>query len=422
VSEPKPKSFEISKMAVWEAYRRVKTNKGGAGVDGESMAEFEVDLKANLYKLWNRLSSGSYFPPPVRAVEIPKRDGSSRTLGVPTVADRIAQTVVRGYLEPCVEPVFHKDSYGYRPGRSAHQALRVCRERCWRADWVLDMDIQAFFDSVPWELVLKAVAHHTDLRWVLLYVERWLKAPLQREDGSLVWRDRGTPQGSAISPLLVNMFMHYAFDAWMAREYPAVQFERYSDDVIVHARSERQALQLRAAIAERLAECGLQLNERKTRVVYCKDDDRRGSYEHTSFDFLSYTFRPRLSKNRFGKYFVNFSPAVSGAAKTRLRREMRRWGVARRSDKSLTDLALMFNRKLQGWINYYGRFYKSMLYPVFRHFNDALVRWAMRKYKRLRRHKTRARQFILAVARRQPYLFAHWRWGVRPDGWTMGAR
>jgi len=422
VSEPKPKSFEISKMAVWEAYRRVKENKGGAGVDGESMAEFEVDLKGNLYKLWNRLSSGSYFPPPVRAVEIPKRDGSSRTLGVPTVADRIAQTVVRGYLEPCVEPVFHEDSYGYRPGRSAHQALRVCRERCWRADWVLDMDIQAFFDSVPWELVLKAVAHHTDLRWVLLYVERWLKAPLQREDGSLVWRDRGTPQGSAISPLLVNMFMHYAFDAWMARTFPAVQFERYSDDVIVHARSERQALQLRAAIAVRLAECGLQLNERKTRVVYCKDDDRRGSYEHTSFDFLSYTFRPRLSKSRFGKYFVNFSPAVSGAAKTRLRREMRRWGVARRSDKTLSDLALMFNRKLQGWINYYGRFYKSMLYPVFRHFNDTLVRWAMRKYKRLRRHKTRARQFIADVARRQPYLFAHWRWGVRPDGWTMGAR
>ena len=349
MSEPKPKSFEISKMAVWEAYRRVKTNKGGAGVDGESMAEFEVDLKANLYKLWNRLSSGSYFPPPVRAVEIPKRDGSSRTLGVPTVADRIAQTVVRGYLEPDVEPVFHEDSYGYRPGRSAHQALRVCRERCWRNDWVLDMDIRAFFDSVPWELVLKAVAHHTDLRWVLLYVERWLKAPLQRKDGSLVWRDRGTPQGSAISPLLVNMFMHYAFDAWMARAYPAVQFERYSDDVIVHARSERQALQVRGAIAARLAECGLELNERKTRVVYCKDADRRGSYEHTSFDFLSYTFRPRLSKSRFGKHFVNFSPAVSGEAKTRMRREMRRWGVARRSDKALTDLALMFNREIQGW-------------------------------------------------------------------------
>jgi RNA-directed DNA polymerase len=422
VSEPKPKSFEISKWAVWEAYRRVKDNRGGAGVDGESMAEFEQDLHGNLYELWNRLSSGSYFPPPVRAVDIPKRDGSLRTLGVPTVADRIAQTVARLYLEPSVEPVFHEDSYGYRPGRSAHQAIGVCRERCWRNDWVLDLDIRKFFDSVSWELTLKAVAHHTDLRWVLLYVERWLKAPLQRADGSLVERDRGTPQGSAISPLLANMFLHHAFDAWMAREFPAVQFERYCDDIIVDARSERHARYLWAAIARRLAECGLELNEHKTRIVYCKDDDRRGSYEHTSFDFLSYTFRPRLSKSRFGKHFVNFSPAVSNATKTRLRREMRSWRVARRSDKTLTDLALMFNRKLQGWIGYYGRFYKSMLYPVFRHFNDTLVRWAMRKYKRLRRHKTRARQFIADVARRQPGLFAHWRWGVRPDGWAMGAR
>ena len=245
---------------------------------------------------------------------------------------------------------------------------------------------------------------------------------MQREDGSLVERDRGTPQGSAISPLLANLMLHYAFDAWIAREYPAVQFERYCDDIIVHAHSERQAQQLWAAIAKRLAECGLELNEHKTRIVYCKDDDRRGSYEHTSFDFLSYTFRPRLSKNRFGKHFVNFSPAVSGEAKTRMRREMRRWGVARRSDKTLTDLALMFNRQLQGWIGYFGRFYKSMLYPVFRHFNDTLVRWAMRKYKRLRRRPTRARRFIADVARRQPGLFAHWRWGVRPDGWTMGAR
>jgi len=422
VSEPKPKSFEISKWAVWEAYRRVKDNRGGAGVDEQSMAEFEEDLQGNLYRLWNRLSSGSYFPPPVRAVEIPKRDGSSRTLGVPTVADRIAQTVARLYLEPSVEPVFHEDSYGYRPGRSAHQAIGVCRERCWRNDWVLDLDIRKFFDSVSWELTLKAVSHHTDLRWILLYVERWLKAPLQRADGSLVERDRGTPQGSAISPLLANMFLHYAFDAWMAREFPAVRFERYCDDIIVHARSERHARYLWAAIATRLAECGLELNEHKTRIVYCKDDDRRGSYEHTSFDFLSYTFRPRLSKSRFGKHFVNFSPAVSNATKTRLRREMRSWRVARRSDKTLTDLALMFNRTLQGWIGYYGRFYKSMLYPVFRHFNDTLVRWAMRKYKRLRRHKTRARRFIADVARRQPYLFAHWRWGVRPDGWTMGAR
>jgi RNA-directed DNA polymerase len=422
VSEPKPKSFEISKRAVWEAWLRVKANKGAAGVDEQSIAEFERNLEGNLYRLWNRLSSGSYFPPPVRAVEIPKRDGSSRMLGVPTVADRIAQTVVRSYLEPEVEPVFHPGSYGYRPGRSALDAVGVCRERCWRSDWVLDMDIQSFFDSVPWQLVLKAVARHTDQRWILLYVERWLKAPLQLEDGTLVERERGTPQGSAISPLLANMFLHYAFDAWMARQYPTVRFERYCDDVIVHARSEREARRLRDAIAKRLAECGLELNESKTRIVYCQDDDRRGSHEYTSFDYLGYTFRPRLSKNRFGKHFLNFSPAVSGEASKRMRREMRRWGVARRSDKTLTDLALMFNTTLQGWINYYGRFYKSMLYPVFRHLNETLVRWAMRKYKRLRRHRTRARRFIADVSRRQPGLFAHWRFGVRPDGWTMGAR
>ena len=422
VSEPKPKSFEISKSAVWEAYRRVKANKGAAGVDEQSIQEFEQDLHGNLYKLWNRLSSGSYFPPPVRAVEIPKKDGSSRVLGVPTVADRIAQVVVRSYLEPHVEPVFHGDSYGYRPGRSAHDALGVCRERCWRNDWVLDMDIRKFFDSVPWDLTLKAVAHHTDQRWILLYVERWLKAPLQRDDGTLVERDRGTPQGSAISPLIANMFMHHAFDAWMAREFPAVQFERYCDDIIVHARSERQAQHVRAMIAARLAECGLSLNEQKTRIVYCKDDDRRGSYEHTSFDFLGYTFRPRLSKNRFGKHFLNFTPAVSNEAKTAMRREMRRWRLHLRPDKTLTDLARMFNIVLQGWINYYGRFYKSMLYPVFRHLNEILVRWAMRKYKRLRRRPARARRFLAAVARRQPNLFAHWRWGVRPEGWTMGAR
>ena len=422
MSEPKPKSFEISKRAVWEAWLRVKANKGAAGVDEQSIAEFERNLEGNLYRLWNRLSSGSYFPPPVRAVEIPKRDGSSRMLGVPTVADRIAQTVVRSYLEPEVEPVFHPGSYGYRPGRSALDAVGVCRERCWRSDWVLDMDIQSFFDSVPWQLVLKAVARHTDQRWILLYVERWLKAPLQLEDGTLVERERGTPQGSAISPLLANMFLHYAFDAWMARQYPTVRFERYCDDVIVHARSEREARRLRDAIAKRLEECGLELNESKTRIVYCQDDDRRGSHEYTSFDYLGYTFRPRLSKNRFGKHFLNFSPAVSGEASKRMRREMRRWGVARRSDKTLTDLALMFNTTLQGWINYYGRFYKSMLYPVFRHLNETLVRWAMRKYKRLRRHRTRARRFIADVSRRQPGLFAHWRFGVRPDGWTMGAR
>jgi RNA-directed DNA polymerase len=421
VSEPKPKPFEISKWAVWEAYRRVKANKGAAGVDEQSLSEFERDLKGNLYKLWNRLSSGSYFPPPVRAVEIPKRDGGSRVLGVPTVADRIAQTVVAGYLEPEVEPHFHPDSYGYRPGRSALDAVGVCRERCWRSDWVLDLDIRSFFDSVPHDLVLHAVAHHTDLRWVLVYVERWLKAPLQREDGSLVARDRGTPQGSAISPLLANMFLHYAFDLWMAREQPGVLFERYCDDVIVHARSEREAQQLRAAIASRLAECGLELNEGKTRIVYCKDANRRGSYEHESFDFLGYTFRPRLSKSKHGEHFVNFSPAVSADARKQMGQEIRRWRLHRWSGKTLTDLARSINAIVRGWINFYGRFYRSELVRFLRRINAYLVRWAMRKYKRLRRHPARARRFLATVHRREPGLFAHWRCGARPDGWTMGA-
>jgi len=424
VSEPKPKDkpFEISKWVVWEAYQRVKANDGAAGVDGESIEEFERDLKGNLYKLWNRLSSGSYFPAPVRAVEIPKAHAQGvRILGVPTVADRIAQTVVRLYLEPKVEPLFHPDSYGYRPGRSALQAVGVCRERCWRRDWVIDLDIRAFYDSVDHELVLRAVRRHTDERWILLYVERWLKAPLQQKDGTLVRRDRGTPQGSSISPLLANLFLHYAFDVWMRKQFPDLQFERYCDDGVVHCKTEKQARVVRDAIARRLAQGGLELHPDKTRIVYCKDENRRATYANERFDFLGYTFRPRLSKSRVGKHFVNFSPAVSDDALKAMSRELWSWRLNCRSDKSLGDLARMFNKTVQGWINYYGRFYKSRLYPLFRRMNEYLVRWAKRKYKRLYGHTRRAKRWLVRVARREPKLFAHWRLGVRPDGWTMGA-
>jgi RNA-directed DNA polymerase len=415
VSKPKP--FAISKEVVWEAYLRVKANKGAAGADGESIEEFEEDLKGNLYKLWNRLSSGSYMPPPVRMVEIPKPGGRGvRILGVPTVADRIAQTVVKKYLEPQVEPVFHPDSYGYRPGRSALHAVGVCRERCWKRDWVIDLDIKAFFDTLDHELVLRAVRHHTDLRWILLYVERWLKAPLQREDGALVVREQGSPQGSAISPLLANLFMHYAFDAWMKREFPEIGFERYCDDVVVHCKSERQAKYILSAITERLAGCKLAVSPDKTRLVYCKDDHRLGSHEHERFDFLGYTFRPRLSRSlKHGKYFVNFSPAVSDEAGKGMRREIRSWRLQRRSDKTLRDLARIFNVIVQGWINYYGRYYPSMLHRSLRPLNEYLVRWARRKYKRLNRHDERARRFIADVSRREPNLFAHWRFGLRPS-------
>ena len=416
------KPFQISKWVVWEAFQRVKANKGAAGVDDLSIAEFEQDRDKNLYRIWNRLSSGSYFPPPVKAVEIPKAGGKGvRVLGVPTVADRVAQTVVRMYLEPTVEPIFHPDSYGYRPKKSALDAVGVCRQRCWRSDWVIDMDIRAFFDTVPWDLVCKAVAHHTDQRWILLYVQRWLQAPLQQQDGTLVARDRGTPQGSAISPLLANLFMHYAFDTWMAREFPGVQLERYCDDAVVHCRSESQAHRVRDAIAARLARVGLELHPDKTRIVYCKDADRGGSYEHTKFTFLGYEFRPRLAKSKTGKHFVSFLPAVSTDAMKAMGQEIRSWHLARRSDKSLDDLARMFNSIVQGWINYYGRFYKSRLLSFLRRLNQHLVRWACQKYKRLRRRDRRARMLLAEIARRSPRLFAHWRLGARPDGWAMGA-
>ena len=262
------KPFDISKWEVWEAYRQVKANKGAPGVDGCSIEDFESDLKNNLYRVWNRMSSGSYFPPPVKAVEIPKPHGGGvRVLGVPTVADRIAQTVVARRLEAKVEPIFHPDSFGYRPGRSALDAVAACRERCWRRDWIIDLDVQKFFDSVPWDLVIKAVEANTDLPWVVLYVRRWLAAPLQLPDGILAERDRGTPQGSAISPVLANLFLHYAFDAWMAREYPDVAFERYADDAVVHCESQQQAQEVLAAIANRMAQVGLRLHPDKTKVV-----------------------------------------------------------------------------------------------------------------------------------------------------------
>ena len=423
MSQDKP--YQISKWKVWEAYERVKANKGAAGVDEQSIKEFEADRDRYLYKIWNRMSSGSYFPPPVKAVEIPKAGGNGvRVLGVPTVADRIAQTVAKLYLEPQVEPIFHPDSYGYRPGRSALDAVAACRQRCWRADWVIDLDIRAFFDTVPWDLVLKAVAHHISpgQEWILLYVQRWLHAPLQQRDGTLVTRDRGTPQGSAISPLIANLFMHYAFDTWMAREFPGVRFERYCDDVVVHCASERQARRVRDAIAGRLRQVGLELHPDKTKIVYCKDADRTGSHEQEKFTFLGYEFRPRLAKNRRGTHFVSFLPAVSPEAMKAMSREIRSWHWAKRSDKSLNDLARMFNSIVQGWINYYGRFYRSRLVYFLRRLNDHLVRWVCRKYKkRLRNRERRAMELLAGAATRAPGLFAHWRIGARPDGWAMGA-
>ena len=405
----KAKPFDISKQVVVEAYKRVKANKGAAGVDGESIADFEKDLKNNLYKIWNRLSSGSYFPPAVRLVEIAKKGGGLRKLGVPTVSDRIAQMVAKMYFEPEVDHYFHPDSYGYRPGKSAIEAVGVTRKRCWRYNWVVDLDIKGFFDNIDHELLMRAVRKHTDSKWLLLYIERWLKAPVQAADGTLVDREKGSPQGSVISPLLANLFLHYAFDEWMRRNYENIPFERYADDIVVHCRSKEQAKWIKMVIEKRLKQCWLELNPDKTKIVYCKDTFRKGDYPNEKFDFLGYTFRPRLSKSRHGKFFVSFLPAVSEEAARSIRKTIRSWRLHRMTDKSIKDLARMFNPIIRGWVNYYGQFYKSALYPVLSQLNGSLQRWAMRKYKKLRRCKRRAFYWLGRIAEKMSYLFAHWR-------------
>jgi RNA-directed DNA polymerase len=336
------------------------------------------------------------------------------------VADRIAQQVVKSRLEPAVDPLFHPDSYGYRPGKSALDAVGQARQRCWRYDWIVDLDIKGFFDNIPRDLLLRAVKKHAKEPWMVLYIERWLKAPEQEEDGQLVPREKGTPQGGVISPLLANLFLHYAFDRWMAKRYPQCPFERFADDAIVHCRTEAEAQEVRAAIAERMRECGLELHPEKTKIVYCKDDDRRRMYPNEKFDFLGYTFRPRRSKNRRGKFFVNFSPAVSDKAVKAIRTEIRSWSLHLRSDKSIEDLSRMFNPIVRGWLQYYGRFYRSALYPPMKQLDRSLVRWAYRKYKKLRRHLRRATHWIARLSRRDPKLWAHWQMGAR-RGSMVGA-
>jgi RNA-directed DNA polymerase len=403
------KPFSISKQDVWDAYKRVKANRGAAGVDGQSISDFEENLSGNLYKLWNRLASGSYFPPPVRRVDIPKGDGKTRPLGIPTVADRIAQMVVTRFLQPILEPKFHVNSYGYRPEKSAKDALSVARQRCWKYDWVLDLDIKSFFETIDHELLMRAVRKHTTCPWVLLYIQRWLKAPTQLADGSLIERRSGTPQGGVASPVLSNLYLHYAFDLWMEREYREIPFERYADDVICHCESEEQAKRLKDAIEQRFIACHLELHPQKTKIVYCKDNRRKREYPTVQFDFLGYTFRPRLVKSRVGDFFVGFTPAISQKSAQSVRQKIRRWEIHRRNELSLEEIARRVNPALRGWINYYGNYYRSVLYHVLIHFDEYLARWAMTKYKTLRRRLKRAREWVRRIARRQPNLFAHWK-------------
>jgi group II intron reverse transcriptase/maturase len=412
MAEDKP--FSISKWAVLRAWQDVRANRGAAGVDGVTVEAFEGKLKNNLYKVWNRMASGSYFPPPVKRVMIPKADGKERPLGIPTVADRVAQMVVKRHLEPKVEPLFHPDSYGYRPGKSALDAVGVCRQRCWRYGWIVDLDIKGFFDNIDHALMMHAVRKHTDSPWMLLYIERWLKAPAEESDGTRLARDKGTPQGGVISPLLANIFLHHVFDMWMAGEFPGCPFERYADDIVIHCRTQAEALEVKRAVEERLRRCKLEAHPEKTRIVYCPDRERRGNHEHIQFDFLGYTFRPRKARSRQGNIFTGFLPAISRKAAKAIVTEVRSWSVHRQSTAKLADLARTYNAKVRGWVNYYGRYYPSALHRVLGHLNQRLAWWAQGKYKRFCTHEQRARSWLRQIGLSQPHLFAHWQRGILP--------
>lgn len=398
-----------------EAFKRVKANRGAAGVDEESILEFERDLKNNLYKIWNRMASGSYFPPPVKTVEIPKADGKKRKLGIPTVSDRIAQMVAKIYLEPTIEPNFHPDSYGYRPGKSAIQALEIARKRCWKYDWVIDIDIKGFFDNIDHELMMRAVKKHTQEPWILLYVQRWLEAPAQDVEGNITKRDRGTPQGGVISPLLANIFLHHAFDEWMRRQNPTNPFERYADDIVVHCKTEQEAKELRAAIEARLRKCKLELHPEKTKIVYCKDSNRGNSSPNEKFDFLGYTFRPRKAKNKEGELFTSFSPAVSDKAKKKMREEVREWKKEAAPTAPIKEIARWINPIVRGWINHYGKFHASELWSTMDYIEAFLARWCRKKYGKSKGSWRKAAAWFSKIKKREPGLFVNWQWIRRND-------
>ncbi len=390
----------------------MRVRKGGKspGVDDQTLEDFEEDLKGNLYKIWNRMSSGSYFPSPIKRVEIPKASGGKRPLGIPTIADRIAQTVVKLELDVLLEPHFHPDSYGYRPRKSAFSALAQTRSRCFQYGWVLDLDIKGFFDNLDHTLLLKAVYHHTASKWHRLYIERWLKASVmsQGQPIFIFSVDLGTPQGGVISPLLANLYLHYAFDVWLNKRFPGVVFERYADDIVVHARSQSEAEYLKVAIGDRMRECKLELHPEKTKIAYCKQWNRRGNYSTATFDFLGYEFRPREAVNRNKERFTGFLPAMSKKSLQRTRKVVRGWKLCSMSHMEILDISIEYGAMIQGWMQYYGRFYKTQLKSLLRYIDTAISIWACKKFRRFRGRLKKARKWVARLAKREPTLFPHW--------------
>lgn len=403
-----------------QAWRKVEQNKGTEGIDGISIKEFSSNLKDNLYKLWNRMSSGSYFPPPVKRVEIPKKDGGVRPLGIPTVSDRIAQTMVAIRLEALIDPYFDADSYGYRPRKSALDAVGQARLRCWKYHWVVDLDIKGFFNNIDHALLMKAIDKHLTKGWERFYVKRWLETDIQHSDGTRTKQMTGTPQGGVVSPLLANLFLHYAFDKWIRKYYPNIQFIRYADDIVVHCHSRQEAEVILNKITERLKECQLELNPTKTKIVYCGVAKGKFDYPNRSFDFLGYTFRQRLCKSAYGR-FVGFVPAISNQAAKSIRQIIRKWRLHHWTTAALKDLARMINPQVRGWVNYYGRYYCSAMEPTLMQIERYLQRWARRKYRRPSglRGKYWAGKYLGTSRKHHPNLFVHWRYGcgTKMTGW-----
>jgi len=405
---PKVKSFEIPKKLIWEAWKCVAANKGAPGVDKENIHAYQSNLRDNLFVLWNRMSSGSYHPKAVRQVLIPKEDGTNRPLGIPTVTDRIAQTAVKLLLEPRMEELFHDSSFGYRPGKGAIDAVRKAREHCWKIDWVVDLDIRGFFDSIDHELMMRAVEKHVPESWVKLYIRRWLTNEIVLEDGQTVTCLMGTPQGAVISPLLANLYLHYAFDAWMQRQYPNIPFERYADDIVCHCQSEQQAKSLLVQLDERLKQCKLELHPKKTQIVYCKDGKRRKVFSTTRFDFLGFSFHARTTQDRQGNLFTGFNPGVSRKALKRMNLKIKDLNFTRNTQLTLKEIALQLNPMIRGWIAYYGHFYPEPLKRFLVRIELRLGSWARNKYKRLRRHKRRSWNWLKQYRASYPNLFVHW--------------
>jgi group II intron reverse transcriptase/maturase len=407
MNESKP--YNIPKRAVIEAYRRVKANHGSAGIDGIDLAEFEKHLNNNLYKIWNRMSSGSYFPSPVLAVEIPKKLGGTRRLGIPTVADRIAQMVARMYVEPVMEPIFHEDSYGYRPNKSALDAVAKTRERCWRYDYVIELDVKGLFDNIDHGLLMKVVEKHVKEKWIRLYICRWLKTPFVTVKGEVIERTSGTPQGGVISPVLANMFLHYVFDMWMDRKHKAAPFERYADDAVIHCHTEQEAMEIKDALTERMRECGLELHPLKTRIVYCKDKDRTKVYPLTEFDFLGYTFKEVYIKCRDGKIRNNFVASVSKKSCKSFRDKIKSMEIHKKTGCKINMIAEELNPTIRGWINYFGKFNASAMKFSLDCVDRRLIKWAMCKYKHFRGRRRLAENWLSQIKKREPVLFAHWK-------------